>query len=227
MNLAKADKFVEPGFLMHWGEDMNTVAGDGGASCQRPSLPHTHSHILSHLCSLCLTYTLTHISARSTHFELNFCCNRHGGGGSSWLDQQQVTSTPRQLGQVRRQLALCLQAMFTQLTSREGTLIITSACSTLTCPRAPLSSYPHHVNCYLPCFTPLQTSALNLFTAGGAAVNRVAYLVEGGDVHIGGVPVKSKHMAVSSASVERALVAAWQSSKFRREAARLRRTSGS
>jgi hypothetical protein len=45
-----------------------------------------------------------------------------------------------------------------------------------------------------------------LVTAGGAAVNRVAYLVEGGDVHIGGVPVKSKHMAVSSVGVVRVLV---------------------
>lgn len=33
-------------------------------------------------------------------------------------------------------------------------------------------------------------------------MNRVAYLVEGGDVHIGGVPVKSQHMAVIDASVD-------------------------
>lgn len=60
MNLAKADKFVEPGFLMHWGEDMNVVAGDGGALCQRPSLPYTLSLVLSlfniyshaHLCTI-------------------------------------------------------------------------------------------------------------------------------------------------------------------------------
>jgi hypothetical protein len=32
--------------------------------------------------------------------------------------------------------------------------------------------------------------------AGGRAVNRAAYLVEGGDVHASGTLVKSKHMAV-------------------------------
>jgi hypothetical protein len=66
MNLAKADKFVEPGFLMHWGEDMNTVAGVGGASCQLSSLPHTHSHILSHKCSLGL-HTYMHSAYLCLH----------------------------------------------------------------------------------------------------------------------------------------------------------------
>jgi hypothetical protein len=45
MNLAKADKFVDPGFLMHWGEDMVTLPGSGGASC---------AHVPALFCDDCL-----------------------------------------------------------------------------------------------------------------------------------------------------------------------------
>lgn len=33
----QADKFVDAGFLMHWGEDMKSVPGSGGSSCTSPA----------------------------------------------------------------------------------------------------------------------------------------------------------------------------------------------
>ena len=74
----QADKFVDAGFLMHWGEDMKSVPGSGGSSCTSPA-----------------PLNLQPISGlKRARFA------RHAGCWFCRFSQEQLADSTRELGQV-------------------------------------------------------------------------------------------------------------------------------
>ncbi len=104
---------------------------------------------------------------------------------------------------------VCCPYVF-RLTSLSEKPITTLACSISTCPRTPPTSCLRQVpapvgsqcnpTAILPALPRSTPPRLTRVAEGGRAVNRAAYLVEGGGVNVGGTMVQGKHMAVRGGS---------------------------